>query len=398
MTYTYDIEIEKEKSMTDNIFYTAPHFEQDIVKAKDEYMYDSSGKEYIDFESGIWCCALGHSNDRVNQAIKDQLDKVTHLHTKLVNSVSKKAADDLLIITGIKKGKAVFLTSGSEAVEMGLKLSFAATDRKKAIMFSNSYYSALGTTGNYKNEECIIKKDFTAYDENEPESFFSEIDFSQVACCIFELGSASGRVLFPHEKLVRELSQRVKSSGGYVISNEVTTGYGRTGKYFGFQHYDIMPDIVCMGKGIGNGYPVSAVVMTDHVASAMTGKSIGHVQSHQNDPLGGAVVSAVIKEFEERDLIGSSATKGKLLSKELMTLKEKFQCIKDVRGRGMMHAVEFDQKILVADISAMMFEKGFLIGANGLYNVLRFDPCLIINEESILKMTKELEKILNQLM
>ncbi|MBP7237494.1 MAG: aspartate aminotransferase family protein [Petrotogaceae bacterium] len=383
--------------MTDNIFYTAPHFEQDIVKAKDEYMYDASSKEYIDFESGIWCCALGHSNDRVNQAIKDQLDKVTHLHTKLVNSVSKKAADDLLRITGIKKGKAVFLTSGSEAVEMGLKLSFAATDRKKAIMFSNSYYSALGTTGNYKNEECIIKKDFTSYDEKNPESFFSEIDFSQVACCIFELGSASGRVLFPHEKLVQQLSQRVKLSGGYVVSNEVTTGYGRTGRWFGFQHYDIMPDIVCMGKGIGNGYPVSAAAMTDEVARAADGKGLGHVQSHQNDPLGGAVVSAVIKEFEEKELIRASAVKGKLLSKELMNLKEKFQCIKDVRGRGMMYAVEFERTADVAGISAMMFEKGFLIGANAVFNVLRFDPCLTINAGNILKMVKELENTLNQL-
>jgi acetylornithine aminotransferase len=366
----------------------------DFVRGQGCYLYDAQGKRYIDFESGIWSTALGHCHPRINQAMEAQLKRVVHLGTYYPSPLAESAAMDVLDIVGIDDGKCVFLSSGSEAVEFGVQAARRVTGKKLLLTFTSSYLAAYGSAGRKSADEWHLLDWKTCAND-----CLKEIPFEHIGGFVFEPGgSGIGFVRFPPKDIVREIAQRVKQAGGLLVANEITTGMGRTGKWFGFQHYDFQPDIVSIGKGLGNGYPVSAVAMKRDVAEKLEDGGLLYAQSHQNDPLGCVVAKEVIATFREENWVERSDATGSYFLEELKKLERKYDIVKEARGRGMLLALEFHphEKFSAETAYHALLERGFLVGYSPVGNILRFDPALIISKDDILLLLKNLDHILKE--
>jgi len=380
-----------------------PIIKTDIIRGKNTDLFTKDGEKIIDFEAGIWCTALGHNNPRINTVMVEQTKKIMHVHYKLTNEVAETLAINLLKQFHFQDGKAVFLSSGSEAVELSMRISRLASNRSKMLTFSNSYLSAYSNTSFLRDKNSWTQIDFLRCSNCTRENCTSEcpmlenIDFNNIAAFVLEPGSSCGRVLFPPCKLVSFLASEVKGHGGLIVVNEVTTGFGRTGKWFGFNHYDLRPDIVALGKALGNGYPISSVVMKKEIANQVEMKNFGYAQSHQNDPLGCAIANEVINIFREDNMIGRSKNMGEFFLNQLKQLQGSSPIVKEARGRGLMLALELNVNNATKIICERMLEKGYFIGTTPAWNVLRFYPALTISKEDILGMCEALKDVLLQI-
>ncbi len=369
----------------------------DFVRGENCSLYDQQGKRYIDFESGCWCTALGYGHPRINQIMVAQIGKLIHLGTRYPNFLAEAAAVDVLAVVGIDDGKCVFLSSGSEAVEFGVQTARRLTGKPLLLTFSSSYLGAFGSAGSKSDQEwCLFDWHLGApADPGEP---WRGIPFERLGGFVLEPGGSSPEfVRFPPGPLVREIAQRVQQAGGLLVANEVTTGMGRTGKWFGFQHYDVQPDIVAVGKGLGNGYPVSAVAMKREVAEKLESSGFHYAQSHQNDPLGAAVAKEVIAILREGNWVEKGNAVGMGFLEGLKRLEAKHKIVKEARGRDLLLALELHPRegFSAASVYQVLLEKGFLVGYNPAGNVLRFDPALTVEEKDIRRLLKCLDSLLD---
>jgi acetylornithine aminotransferase len=352
-------------------------FKTDFVQGQNCHLHDSQGRKYIDFESGIWCTVLGHNHPRVNQAIERQLKTIIHLGTRYPNALAEEAAMDVLEAVGIKDGKCTFLSSGSEAVEFGVQVIRRITGKPLLLTFQNSYLGGYGSAGQKHSDEWYLF-DWSTCDR------LDEIPFEKIGGFVFEPGgSGIGLVNFPPRQIVQDIAQRVRQRGGLIAANEITTGMGRTGKWFGFQHYDLQPDIVSIGKGLGNGYPVSAIALRGEIADKLESDGFRYVQSHQNDPLGCSIAREVIAIFREEDWVEKGNAKGQYFLESLKQLGKKHAVVKEARGRGLELGLEFHPRFSATSAYHTLLEKGFLVGYYPAGNILRFDPALTIEKEDI---------------
>ena len=376
-----------------------------VVKAEGCFLYDEQGNRYIDLESGVWVVPLGHNHPGVNQAIQDQLNKVTHCGYYNSSQVVDDAALAVLKITGFKDGKCMFLCSGSEAVECGIQALHKLAGKHKLLCLHDSFLGSYGSASKKQADEWHLF-DWSACracpeaDECNPDcSLFSKVPFNELGGFVFEPGSASGLVRFPPPALIENLVRLTRKSKGLVLVNEITTGVGRTGKWFGHNHYQFTPDLVAMGKGLGNGYPVSALAISRETAELLEDKAFYYQQSHQNDALGCRVVLAVINELSEGDLIKRSDLLGKRVLSKLQDLSRESEHIKEVRGKGLMIAIEFngadDQP--AATIHDRLFKKGYIASLRRGHNTLRIDPPLNIEEALLDSFQEELKEIINEI-
>lgn len=367
----------------------------DFVRGEDCFLYDALGKRYVDFESGIWCTALGHCHPRVQRALETQSRQVVHLGTRFPNHVVEEAARAVLDITGLD-GKCVFLSSGSEAVEFAAQMIRRVSGKPWLLAFSDSYLAAYGSAGKKSSDEWRLL-DWAALAGPDRERCLDEINFEELGGFVFEPGgSGPAFVKFPPRALVQDIVRRVRQAGGLVAANEITTGMGRTGRWFGFQHYDIQPDLVALGKGLGNGYPVSAVAMRAGVAEKIEQSNLRYAQSHQNDPLGCAVAGEVIGVMREDRLVERGADAGAFFLEKLRDLAERYPLVKEARGRGMLLGLELQPHAhLTAEyLFGELLRRGFLVGFSPAGRMLRFDPALTMERETIQQLVDALEELL----
>jgi acetylornithine/N-succinyldiaminopimelate aminotransferase len=363
-------------------------FDKIIVKSKDCYLYDSEGKKYIDFEAGVWCANIGHSNQqmvkRMNRQIKESIHHGYHFRNKHAEELSLK----LQQLIGFSNGASVFLSSGSEAVNLSITLAKFFTGRKKILKIDISYLSAFGY-GQIADENILSinlkKNDLSSVDN---------IDFKNIAAFVIETGGASlGVVRFPDYEFIKKLIEICKQNDCLIIAEEVTTGMGRLGKWFGFQYYDFMPDMVVAGKALGNGYPVSSVTINSALTCKFEQSPFRYAQSHQNDPLGCSVALEVINIIESNNLVDKSGTTGEYFRKQLDLIRTRHpEKVKEIRGRGLMLAAEFNEQIDGELISKQLFDFGFVVGFK--FNTLRFLPPLTIKYADIDKMVGKLDELL----
>ncbi len=356
-----------------------------FLRGENCYLYDDQGKRYLDFESGIWCTALGHSHPRINQVMKTQIDKLIHLGTRYPHHLAENTALNILDIVGIDNGKCTFLSSGSEAVEFAIQTAKRITEKDLLLTFSNSYLSAYGSAGKKSIEEWYMF-DWNDWTPSAQPDSLKEISFEQLGAFAFEPGgSGSCFVKFPPKQLVQDIVQRVKQAGGLIVANEITTGMGRTGQWFGFQHYDIQPDLISLGKGLGNGYPVSAVVMKQEVAQKLELSGFHYAQSHQNDPLGCAIAQEVIAIFRQENWVERGKAVGAYFLTGLKQIEAKYDLVKEARGRGMLLGLEFHphESFSVTTAYQALLDQGYLVGCYPAGNVLRFSPALTIEKDDI---------------
>lgn len=364
--------------------------EKIFEKASDCYQYDSEGKKYIDFEAGVWCANAGHNHPRIVSVAEKQIKEIVHHGYRVRNRFSEELAVKLHGKLGFVNGQSVFLSSGSEAVNLAVTIARNLTGRGKILKINNSFLSAYGF--GQLSPENPFKIDIAYNDLNA----VSDIDFKDISAFVLETGGASVEVVkFPGKEFVTKVVGAARDHGSLIIVNEVTTGFGRTGKWFGFMHYDIEPDIVVTAKGLGNGFPISAVSVSQEVAKRFSKDPVMYLQSHINDPLGCAVALEVTRIIDEENLVEKSRKTGKYFKEQLEAVKEKYpDKVKDVRGRGLILALEFAAHIDGRSLNDQLFELGFLVGFKA--NVLRFLPPLTIKPADIDKFTGALDTLLNQ--
>lgn len=379
-----------------------------ISKASSNYLFDSNGRKFIDFEAGIWCAGLGHNHPDITRCIGEQSRKITHLGSQFIADITETAAGALLSRTSLVGGKVVFLSSGSEAMELSFRMATEFTGRSRMITFSRSYLGAYGRAAGRTDErgwgEIDIDSCLTCEaDECSPScSHLAELHPETAAAFVLEPVLGSGGILIPPSGVVKYLAGEIQSTGGLVIADEVTTGLGRTGRWLGSEHHDISPDIIAFGKMLGNGYPVSAVVMRTDIAAVLEQHEFYHVQSHQNDPLGCAVAGEVITTLEREKLIDRSRRIGEFFLDRLHAMRPGCPAISDIRGYGLMLGVGLDraraesEKTVKTVVSAML-ERGFVIGAKPALALLRFMPPLTIGEDDILEMCDSFESVLRDI-
>jgi len=361
-------------------------YDRFIVRAKGCEVFDNAGQGYLDLESGVWSAALGHCHPIINRVLHEQIEQIMHLGYRYKNSVVETAAQAVLKITGHPQGKCIFLCSGSEAVEFSVQATRRITQRPLLLGLRGSYLGAFGSAGKPDPKEWHFV-DWSACSTCslcccEQCPVISAIPFSDIGGFIFEPGNSSGLVMLPPNKLVETLVERVKKHGGLVVANEVTTGLGRTGMWFGYQHYGLKPDIVALGKHLGNGYPVSAVALSQDTGTRIEKSGVRYAQSHQNDALGCAVATSVIEVLSKESLVERASVMGQYFLQRLQALQDKYPSITAVRGRGLMLAVELKHSD-VETIHRRLFEAGVIAGLNPTAKVIRFYPPLIICREEI---------------
>lgn len=357
-----------------------------IIRSENCYVYDSDNKQYIDFESGDWASNLGHSNPKINERLKQQVDKLIHDGLRFRNNESEQLSIKLLDKLGLTGGQCAFVNSGSEAVNLGITIAKNLTGRKKVLKMDCSYLSAFGHGQISESNTDLINIPFNNLDT------ISKLDFEEISAFVFEPGNSSSLIKYPNADFINAVASSIKKHGGLLMANEVTTGFGRTGKWFGFQHYDYQPDIVSVGKALGNGYPISGVAISSKISELFQKLPFRYAQSHQNDALGCAVGLEVISAFENLDLISKGFDKGEYFKQSLIRLQTKQPDIIEIRARGLMIAIELKTTEIADYIYNQLIENGFLIGLKE--KTLRFMPPLIIERKHINELIETIDRII----
>jgi acetylornithine aminotransferase len=374
-----------------------------IVRAENCHLFDDQGKRYVDLESGVWCTALGHRHPRIRGILLKQFDRIAHSGFGYSCEVVARAAEDLLALLDFIGGRCVFLCSGSEAVEFAVRTARMAMPRPRMLTFADSYFGAYGSAHSKAPEEWVLF-DWLPCGDCPPERTcdaacerWALIPFDSIGGFLFEPGSSGGLVRCAPPKLIDSIVTAVRAQGGLVAVNEVTTGMGRTGAWFGHHHYHLVPDIVALGKGIGNGYPVSAAAVAPQVLAVIGDREIAFAQSHQNDPLGAAVVREVIAIIQEADLIQRGRRIGARLQEGLEAIRERTGRIAAIRSRGVMLAVELKDAPRtgrIARIHRDLAHRGYLVGRRPGRSVFRIDPALTIARQDVEGFLTALEAVL----
>ena len=374
----------------------------DIVRAENCDLYDSEGRRYVDLESGVWCTSIGHGHPRILRVLAEQSARISHAGFNYSTAVAEAAAGEILALLGFDGGRCVFLSSGSDAIEYGVRVAQMVTPHPLFLTMVDSYFGAYGSASRRNKEEwldfdwspcadCVDSRDCDAGCER-----WGSIPWMKIGGFLFEPGSSSGLVRFPPRKLIERIVRTVRAAGGLVLINEVTTGVGRTGRWFGFQHYEIAPDVVAMGKGIGNGYPVSVTTFAPGVICRLGERPVRFAQSHQNDPLGAAVAREVIRVIREEGLVERGREIAAALLAGLQEIQSRTDRIREIRSRGLMLAIEIEDDpdaSLTIHLHHELVRRGFVVARRPGLNVLRIDPALTVERGDIERFLKTFEAV-----
>ncbi len=369
-----------------------------IVDSEGSFVIDTEGKRYLDLESGVWCTALGHRNPGVDAIIHHQIDHIMHTGFSYAHPILEEAAADVLKITGHEDGACLFLCSGSEAIEVSRQIARHLTGFKRSMTLHDSYLGSYSSTINrdagwflFDWRPCMACAQASTCDITCPSLQAIPHD---IADFTFEPGSSSGFVRFPPVALIQKIVGVVRSNQGKIIANEVTTGVGRTGRWFGYKHYAIEPDLIAIGKGIGNGYPVSVASLNRKTYEELKDSGFHYSQSHQNDPLGASVVREVIRLIVQGDVIAQAAQTGAWLRSQLEGLIDN-QIILAVRGRGLMLAVDICDADVCEKIHNALLARGYIVGNRR--GMFRLDPPLNITRQELQKFIDTLKEIVGKI-
>ena len=386
-----------------------------IARAKNQYVWDADGKQYLDFLGGIVTVSVGHCNDEVNAKVHRQLDTLQHVSTVFANepqaALAKKSAS---ITPGGKLTKSFFTNSGTEANENAILAARCYTGHTEIVALRHSYHGrssmamALSGQGAWKlgppqpgivhavNAYCYRCPFGLTYPNCEVkcaqdmEDVIRTTTNGRIAGFIAEPIQGVGGYVTPPKEYFQIVEKIVRNHGGVFISDEVQTGWGRTGgKWFGIEQWGVTPDIITGAKGLGNGSPIGLTVARPEVADSVKGLTIS---TFGGNPVTATAAKAVIDFIEEQNLMSNCTETGAYLRGRLEELKEKHETIGDVRGMGLLQAFELveDRKTkapataLTAQVMEATRENGILLGKGGMFgNVLRLSPPMNIGKSDV---------------
>ncbi len=358
----------------------------EIVKAEGCLLFDAAGKEYIDLIGGISVANVGHRHPTVIEAIHKQLDAYLHImvYGEFIESPQVQYAKLLTDHLPVTLNSVYFTNSGAEAVEGAMKLAKRVTNRTQIIAFNNSYHGsthgALSVMGDeyWRNAFRPLLPDVLHLEYNSFSSLDSITELT--ACVIAETVQAEAGVKAPSKEWMLALQKKCIDTGALLILDEIQTGFGRTGKLWGFEHFDISPDILLLGKALGGGMPLGAFIADKGMMDAFTENPVlGHITTFGGHPVCCAAGMAAMKTLLEEGMIKSVKEKAELFTSLLIHPN-----IKAVHSFGLWFAVEFDsfetnKKVIDACISKGVLTDWFLFASA----CLRISPPLIILEDQI---------------
>lgn len=353
----------------------------DLVKGEASYVYDQTGKQYLDLTSGIGVTSLGHQHPKVTTAVTEQINQIWHTSnlyfSQLQEEVAEKLAQD-------KDYVSFFCNSGAEANEAALKLARKATGRSKIISFNQGFhgrtYGSMSATAQEKIQAGFgpMVPDFIYLPYNDLENFEAVLD-DDVAAVILELIQGEGGVLPADEKFVKGLVEKAHANGTLVIIDEVQTGIGRTGTFYCHQGYGIEPDIFTLAKALGNGIPIGAMLGKAEFATTFGPGS--HGTTFGGNKLALSAANVVIDTISEPDFLAEINKKSQQFFEQLNDLTE-LPMIKKIRGQGLMIGIQFDNDKPLNFVLNELKEQGVLALKAG-NHVLRLLPPLTISTAEI---------------
>ncbi|MBI4490278.1 MAG: aspartate aminotransferase family protein [Deltaproteobacteria bacterium] len=407
----------------------ANYYEEPLVidRAKGCTVVDIEGREYLDFFGGIVTISVGHCNEKVTQAIQEQTNKLQHISTLYPNEPHVRLAEKLAKITPGRLQKSFFTNSGTEANETAVLLAQLHTKCQDVIALRHSYsgrsHLAMSLTAhsswrlmpsptpgihhipNAYCYRCPFGLTYPSCDlkcAKDLEEAIQTTTSGRIAAFFAEPIQGIGGFITPPKEYFQEIVSIVRKYGGLFICDEVQTAWGRTGdKLFGIEHWKVEPDIMTLAKGMANGVPIGATIARPEVADSMKGMSIS---TFGGNPVTSAAALATIEVIEEENLVENARVMGLRLREGLEALKEKYPLIGDVRGMGLMQALELVGENKRPDSEAVqrLFEQtkanGLLIGKGGLMgNVIRITPPLNVTKDQVDRALKKLDQSFAQM-
>ena len=367
-----------------------------IEKGVGAHVWDVDGKEYIDCMGGYGVALVGHKNQRVNDAIKEQIDKIITVHSSLYNKTREEFLKTLIGLAPEGLTQVHLNNSGAEAIEAAMKFARKFTGKKGMIAMKGSYhgksFGALSLTFNPKYRKAfaplVEKVSFASY--GDMESLRSVIDDDTAFVILEPIQGESGIIVAP-EGFLQEVRKLCDEKGIVLIFDEIQAGLGRTGRLWACDHWNTAPDILCLAKGIAGGVPMGATLVRPDILSSISKGE--HSSTFGGNPISCAAGTAALKSITEDGLIENSDKMGKLFKEGLEKLKEKHSIIREIRGKGLMIGVEM--KFEVKDILMGLIKKGVLMLYSG-RNILRILPPLVISEDDVTKVLHVLDSVLTE--
>ncbi len=366
---------------------TTPHpLALEISHAKGSYIYDTDGGKHLDFVAGVSACSLGHCHPRVTAAVKNQLDKYAHVmvYGEYIQQPAVQLAQLLAQHLPTSLTTTYLVNSGTEAIEGAMKLARRATGRQEILYANNAYHgntmgalSVMGFEDRKKPFEPLIP-------ECRAISFNNEADILKItnktAAVLLETIQGGAGFIEPANNYLKKIKTRCQEVGALLILDEIQPGFGRTGKLFGFMHYDVVPDILVMGKGMGGGLPIGAFTASLELMTLLSDNpKLGHITTFGGNPVIASAALATLQEITESSLMKDTLSKEALFRSHL-----NHSMIKEIRGRGLMLAVLVDSAELASQIILRCKERGLILfWLLFEAKAIRITPPLTISESEI---------------
>ncbi|MDH5590403.1 MAG: aspartate aminotransferase family protein [Gemmatimonadota bacterium] len=386
---------------------------------------DADGKEYLDLFSGILTTSIGHCHPRIAEAVTEQMGRLGHVSTLYATEAQVEAAKRLAAIAPGNLKRTFFTNSGTEAIETALQMACVHTGRSEIVALRLAYHgrSFMASTVTahaawrpIATRMAGVHHAISPYpyrcpfkqpcDDSCTEKFARDLEEviltttnGQPAAFIAETIQGVGGYVVPPPGYFQRVSEIIRKYGGLLIIDEVQAGFGRTGdRWFGIEHWGVEPDIMVMAKGIAGGFPVGATITTDAIARSWTGKTIS---TFGGNPISMAAMSATLDVMKEEDAPGNAGVRGRQLREGMEALQARYPWIGEVRGMGLMQAMEIvadpeSKEPDAARTNALLEatrDEGLLLGQGGMKgHVVRVGPSLLVTEDEIAEGLEKLER------
>jgi acetylornithine/succinyldiaminopimelate/putrescine aminotransferase len=372
----------------------------EVSHAEGSYIYDTNNNRYLDFVAGVSACTLGHKNERINTAIKEQLDKYSHVmvYGEYSQSPAVEYCKLLAKLLPAPLDKTYLVNSGTEATEGALKLARRVTGRSQLISCYNAYHgNTMGSMSvmGYEDRKqpfrpLIPDVDFITFNN------IADIDkiTNKTAGIILESIQGGAGFVQPENRFMQKVRARCTEVGAMMIIDEIQPGFGRTGKLFGFENYDVVPDIIILGKGMGGGMPVGAFTASSEMMDLLADNpKLGHITTFGGHPVIAAACLATLKEITETQLIPQTLEKEKLFRSLLV-----HPLIKELRGKGLMLAIMTDSPEITNEVILTCQRNGLILfWLLFEQRAIRITPPLTISEDEIREGCKIILDVLNKI-
>ena len=372
-----------------DLYNVYPLFDINIVKGEGCKVWDDKGTEYLDLYGGHAVISIGHAHPHYVQSISSQVQKLGFYSNSVINTLQTAVAEKLGRLSGYEDYSAFFVNSGAEANENALKLASFTNGRTRVISFKKSFHGrtslAVEVTDNAKIIAPINSNNHTTYlPLNDIEAVRAELAKGDVAAVIIEGIQGIGGIVVPQPEFLQQLQEECTATGTILVLDEIQSGYGRSGKFFAHQWAGIRPDLITVAKGIANGFPMGALLISPKFTPifGQLGTTFG------GNHLACSAAQAVLDIIEDENLLENVNKVGDYLMTEL----KKIPAIKEVRGKGLMIGIEFEEPIKEIR-TKLLFEEHVFTGVSGT-NVIRLLPPLSLSMEQAQEFIARLHKVI----